>query len=165
MTVPEYAAPVGKSRSGRGGDSVTSAPEILVQEKWTVTFNIGQIVSYIHTGQTEIVQQQMDAAPYLFANRTFVPIRFMIEALGGTVHWNQAEQKATITSGTTTVELWIGSNLAKVNGVSKQIDPNAWIKPQLVKPGRTMLPIRFLAEALGYTVAWDQATHQVTITK
>ena len=127
-------------------------------------FNIGQITSYFKSGNAAEVSKPLDAAPFLKGNRTFLPIRFVVEPLGGTITWNQDDQKVTITKGTTTIELWIGNNVAKINGKQVQIDAaNPDVKPMIVNPGRTMLPLRFISEALGCTVEWDQLTYQVTV--
>jgi len=57
-----------------------------------------------------------------------------------------------------TVTLWIGKNTAKVNGKEVMIDPsNPNVVPEIIN-GRTMLPLRFVAEALGCEVKWDDAT-------
>lgn len=136
----------------------STAPQIVLK------FNIGQITSYFKSGNAAEVSKPLDAAPFLKGNRTFLPIRFVVEPLGGTITWNQDDQKVTITKGTTTIELWIGNNVAKINGKQVQIDAaNPDVKPMIVNPGRTMLPLRFISEALGCTVEWDQLTYQVTV--
>ncbi|MDW7678057.1 MAG: copper amine oxidase N-terminal domain-containing protein, partial [Bacillota bacterium] len=63
-----------------------------------------------------------------------------------------------------TVELWIGSSIARVNGVSTQIDArNSQVKPLIMPPGRTMMPLRFIAESLGCDVEWNERTQEVTV--
>ncbi|MGE5422671.1 MAG: copper amine oxidase N-terminal domain-containing protein, partial [Ignavibacteriales bacterium] len=64
-----------------------------------------------------------------------------------------------------TIELWTGRATARVNGVNRLIDStNNKVKPYVVPPGRTMLPLRFIAENLGCDVKWDPKTKQITIT-
>jgi len=121
---------------------------------------------------------RMDTTPTIVAGRTFLPIRYVAETLGAKVEWNQEEQKVTITTtqpfvkldGTvttttaTTVELWIGKPLARVNGVDTPIDPNnPTVVPFILPPGRTMLPLRFIAETLGAKVYWLQETQEVLV--
>jgi len=107
----------------------------------------------------------MDVAPIIYEDRTLLPIRFVVEPLGGNVLWDPIEKKVTIIHKDTTIELWIGNHIAKVNGVDTIIDPdNHNVKPIIVAPGRTMLPLRFISEALGCTVGWDELTQQVTVT-
>ena len=48
------------------------------------------------------------------------------------------------------IELWLGNNLAGFNGEYELIDnQNPLVTPITVPPGRTMLPLRFVAENLG----------------
>ena len=55
----------------------------------------------------------MDAAPIIIDSKTLLPIRFIAEAIGARVSWNNNERKVTITLKGTTIELWIGVNIAK----------------------------------------------------
>ncbi len=96
--------------------------------------------------------------------RTVVPIRAIVEALGGTIEWDGKERKVTINFNGTTIELWIDNPKARVNGQPKWIDENNHdVKPIIVND-RTMLPLRFVAESLGCKVDWDPKTRTITIT-
>ena len=106
----------------------------------------------------------LDSSPIIKNGRTLVPIRAIIEALGGTVDWDGTTRKATVTLGDTPLELWIGKSSATVNGITMPIDSsNAKVVPEIIN-GRTMLPLRFVSENLGATVGWDQSTQTITIT-
>jgi len=106
----------------------------------------------------------LDSPPVIKNGRTLVPIRAIIEALGGTVGWDGTARKAMVTLGKKTIALWIGKSVATVNGVSTLIDStNAKVVPEIIN-GRTMLPLRFVTESLGATVAWEQSTQTITIT-
>lgn len=108
----------------------------------------------------------MDTTPILVENRLLLPVRYVAEPLGAAAVWDQQEQKVTVTLDQTIIELWIGRNAATINGANAMIDPhNPKVKPIIVPPGRTMLPLRFLAEALGCEVVWDQKSQQVILTK
>jgi photosystem II stability/assembly factor-like uncharacterized protein len=105
----------------------------------------------------------LDYPPVIINGRTLLPIRAVIESMGGIVQWNNSERKVTINLDKNTVELWIGKNTANVNGVTKQIDStNPQVAPMLIS-GRTMLPLRFIAENLGCDVQWDGKTQTITI--
>ena len=107
----------------------------------------------------------MDVAPIIRESRTLLPIRYVAEALGADVQWDAVERKVTITFKGTTIELWIDKNSAKVNGEYKLIDAtNPKVTPIIIPPGRTMLPIRFIAENLGCKVDWDATLREVKIT-
>ncbi len=105
----------------------------------------------------------LDSPPVIKNNRTLLPIRAVVEALGGTVGWDATERKVTIALASTTIELWIGKSTAKVNGVNTPIDEtNPKVVPEIIN-SRTMLPLRFITESLGCTVEWYGATKTITI--
>jgi len=97
-------------------------------------------------------------------SRTVVPIRAIVEALGGTIEWEGTTRKVTINFKGTVINLWIDNPQAEVNSVTKWIDDNNHdVKPIIVN-SRTMLPLRFVAESLGCDVGWDNDTRTITIT-
>jgi S1-C subfamily serine protease len=102
--------------------------------------------------------------PVIVEGRTFLPIRAVVEALNGTIAWTAADKKVTIIIGSDILELFIGKSTARVNGTPMSVDP---VNPKVVPfigGGRTMLPVRFVAERLGGTVAWNDATKTATLT-
>jgi len=110
------------------------------------------------------VQKELDSPPIIKNGRTLLPIRAVIESLGGSIYWEATEKKVSITLGETKIELWIGKSTAKVNGVEKPIDSaNPNVVPEIIS-SRTMLPVRFITENLGAEVGWDSDTKTVTIT-
>lgn len=101
-----------------------------------------------------------DTSPYISRNRTFVPVRFIAQAFGMEVEWLQEEKKVTIKDVEKTVEMWIGSDRFAVNNQEYLMDvPVDGIN------GRAMVPVRFIAEALGFTVAWNDYTYSVEMNK
>jgi len=110
------------------------------------------------------VPKTLDSPPVIKNNRTLLPIRAIIEALGGTVGWDANDKKVTVSLDLTTIELWIGKSIAKVNGVDTPIDStNPKVVPEIIN-SRTMLPLRFVTENLGCDVQWDGTTKTITIT-
>jgi S1-C subfamily serine protease len=102
--------------------------------------------------------------PVIVGGRTLLPIRAIVEALGGTIGWNATTRTVTISVDVNTLELVIGNRMATVNGKQLPIDAaNATIVPVIVG-GRTMLPVRFVGEQLGGVVEWNQATKTATLT-
>jgi len=129
-------------------------------EKIIIRLYIGKTTYYVND-----VPKTMDVAPIIKESRTLLPIRYVAEALGADVAWDAKEQKVTINFKGTTIELWIGKNTARVNGEYRLIDTtNPKVTPVIIPPGRTMLPIRFIAENLGCLVGWDDALKEVKIT-
>ena len=99
-----------------------------------------------------------DVAPVIRNARTMLPARFVAEALGGVVTWNEEAQKVTIVNGEDTIEIFIGEPFATVNGNPVELD-----SPAFIENDRTYLPIRFIAENMGATVTWDADARTVTI--
>jgi PKD repeat protein len=140
--------------------TITVLKEVTKVEKIEIKLYIGNKKYYVNG-----IEKEMDVAPIIYENRTLLPIRYVAEALGAEVKWEQAEQKVTIIFKDITIELWIGKNNARVNGTYKFIDPeNPEVKPIVIPPGRTMLPIRFIAENMGCKVDWDANLKEVKIT-
>ena len=102
--------------------------------------------------------KNMDAAPFIKDNRTFVPIRFIVSALDGEVSWNNEARIATIKYDDKIIEIPINNKTIKVNGKEKAID-----SPAVVKSNRTFVPIRFVAENLGMEIEYNNSLREVTI--
>ena len=100
-----------------------------------------------------------DAKPYIFKDRTLVPIRFISEAMKADVSWNGGEQEVTIVKGKDTIITHILSSRATLNGVLYTFDV-----PAMIKADRTFVPLRFVAEMLNCDVDRDENTYTVTIT-
>jgi hypothetical protein len=113
-------------------------------------------------GMLEGVSFPMDAAPVIRNGRTLLPIRALIETLGGKVGWNAKTRTATVMLGDRSVVLEVGKNMALVNGKSVPIDPmNDKVVPEIIG-SRTFLPLRFIAESLGVVLTWDAVTQTVS---
>jgi hypothetical protein len=111
-------------------------------------------------------RQALDAAPMIKDGRTLVPIRAIVEAIGGTVAFDARDGKGRvdIALGTHTLSLWIGRASALVDGRTVQIDAaNESVTP-MIQASRTYLPFRFVGESLGSEVGWDAGTRTVTLT-
>lgn len=103
---------------------------------------------------------QMDVAPTIVNDRTMVPVRFIAEALGGTVDWSEEQQTAYVAYQESLVEVPIQSAVIHVNGEAVTIDT-----PSQIIGDRTMIPLRAVAEGLGLDVSYDAATRTITITQ
>lgn len=100
-----------------------------------------------------------DVPPVVEKGRTLVPLRGIFEKLGASVDWNAATQTVTASRGGRAVTLTIGKSQARVNGKTVNLD----VPAQLVD-GRTMVPLRFVGEALGAGVVWQDAPPAVLLT-
>ncbi len=104
------------------------------------------------------VWTEMDTAPFIEKQRTYVPIAFAALALGAEVLWDDDNDKVTITKGTKKVEMYIGKRSYLVNGKPYTMDVAPFIKDR-----RTFVPIAFAALALGCKVAWVASERKVQI--
>ncbi|HLW37274.1 MAG TPA: copper amine oxidase N-terminal domain-containing protein [Candidatus Eremiobacteraceae bacterium] len=101
-------------------------------------------------------QVQFDQPPIERSGRVFVPLRGVFERLGASVVYDNGVINAT--GNGRTVQLHIGSNSALVNGQTQTLD----VAPFLVG-ARTLVPLRFVSQALGATVDYDNSSQAVTI--
>lgn len=107
----------------------------------TVTFIIGN-TTFVANGETKTA----DVAPYVANGRTFIPVRAFAEATGAKVEYDAATQVITITGEGLSAQMTIGSNILTVNGQTTVMDTAAAVTAE----GRTVLPVRFAGQALGY---------------
>jgi len=120
-----------------------------------------------NTALVDGIEKAMDIAPFIDknSNRTLVPVRFVSEFLGGTVDWNASTKSVTIKFGENAkseeleVKLTIGNTLVYVNGKEVKTD----VAP-LIKDNRTFVPLRFIAETMGFSVEWNSTNRSITIT-
>jgi hypothetical protein len=98
-----------------------------------------------------------DQPPVMRNNRVFVPMRAIFERLGSTVVYSNGIINAQ--GSGRRVHLTIGSTQASVNGQPLTMD----VAPFTVA-GRTEVPLRFVAQALGATVDWNANSQTVAIT-
>lgn len=101
-----------------------------------------------------------DQPPVMESGRTLVPMRAIFEGLGAQVGWDGNSGAVTGTQGGLVVVLKIGDNRATVNGNVVLLDV-----PAKIVGGRTLVPLRFIAESMGALVNWDGKTSTVSIAK
>lgn len=102
--------------------------------------------------------EELEAAPILHNGRTLVPFRSISEALEAEVNWNPADKSVTVTRGGVVVKLIIDNKIAYVNGKEKVLDI-----PATLVEGTTVVPSRFVSEALNAEVQWEPETGAVII--
>ncbi len=101
---------------------------------------------------------EMDTAPFIKDNRTFVPIRFVSENLGANVFWDGEKREVTIETKNHIIKMQIGKKTFFSNEKLFEMDTAPFIKDN-----RTFVPIRFVSENLGANVFWDGEKREVTI--
>ncbi len=91
-----------------------------------------------------------EVRPFVLNDRTLVPVRFIAEAFGAKVDFEESTGKITATVGATKVEMTLGSDIMKINGTEKKLDVAA-----NTYNDRTFIPLRAMVEAVGKQVFWD----------
>jgi hypothetical protein len=124
---------------------------------YEIKLQIGNQMMTINGEQSEI-DPGIGTKPINDKGRTLLPIRSIIEAIGGTITWIPDEKRVLIQLDNQQISLKIGENKAYVNGIEKVLDV-----PAKIVSGRTMIPLRFVSENLGCKVDWDGNTKTATI--
>lgn len=101
----------------------------------------------------------MTGQPRTMKGRVMVPLRGVFEAIGAYVEYDQENRMITAKKNNESVELKLSEKVARKNGAEIMLD-----SPPEVVGGTTMVPLRFIAEALGAKVQFDKANNQVLIT-
>ena len=100
-----------------------------------------------------------DVPPMIQHGRTLVPLRAIFEALDVDVEWIAETRTVIGTTDDTRIELTVDSTRTLVNGVEGTLDV-----PATIIEGRTLVPVRFIAESTGQNVDWDAGNRRVIIT-
>lgn len=111
--------------------------------------------------QVEYNQQQIvfpDQKPIMQNDRTLVPLRPIAESLGFQVEWNEEARAVSIKKGNDRIRLVVSQKIARKNTEVVPLD----VPTQIIN-NRTMVPVRFVAEALDYDVSWDPNRQTVMI--
>ena len=109
-------------------------------------------------GQAQPIDEQ-GTAPQIQGDRTLLPLRAVVEAMGGKVGWVDATRSVSLSLEGKEILMTIGSRTVTVDGREEQLD----VAP-ILSGGRTMLPIRYVAESFGYQVDWEADTQRVILT-
>ncbi len=132
---------------------------VYAESGTVITLQIGNPVMTVNGEQREIDPGRGTVPVLVNDARTLLPVRAVVEAVGGTVEWDENTNTATLTYGSGVISLTIDSATAYLNGEAQTLD----VAPTTIND-RTMLPIRFIAESFGFDVEWDENTQTVTIT-
>lgn len=96
------------------------------------------------------IKIKSDVPPQIVNDRVLVPMRAIFEVLGADVQWDDTTKCATAKKANTEIKIIVDNNTAIVNGTKTELDVTA----QIIN-NRTMIPLRFVAEALNANVKWN----------
>ncbi len=161
LSPDSYTVPI-KITSNSGTQNIYISFKVIEVTEIKIILIIGSKDAYVNGERLEL-----DAPPFIDkqSSRTLVPLRFISQAFGAEVEWDDKVRKVTIKKSATEnnsailIELWIGNKVAKVNLKSVELD----VAPVIVPPGRTMVPLRFISESFGSSVEWDGINKKITI--
>lgn len=133
---------------------VSAIPKPVIPTRTIITMTIDEPLAMVNAQE-----YMLDQAPLIQEGRTLVPLRFIGEALGASVEWDGESNTVTCTTPETQILLTIDNPIAYVNGNPVEID----VPPTIVN-GRTLVPMRFISESMGFQVDWLSETRQIVIT-
>lgn len=141
-----------------GGEGVTTAQVPFPWASQPVLAATDASVKVVVNGQLVTT----DEAPRIVNGRTLVPIRVISETLGVEVAWDGPTQTVALDKDGQQITLTVGSHTARIDGREVALEA----APILVAEntaGRTMVPLRFVGEALGAVVGWDGETRTASV--
>lgn len=106
-------------------------------------------------------QKQMDVAPYLKNDRTYMPVRYAAYAMGLTdsdITWDEKTQQVILSKGGSRVTMTIGSYNLWMNDIPTPMD----VVPE-IHQGLTCLPIAWVAQAFRHAAVWNPDAQTITI--
>lgn len=121
----------------------------IIDEKISLSLTIGQNTAAVNGAERKI-DENAEVVPFIENDRTLVPLRFISEALGYTVEYDDANKIITLINGEKTVKLQVNSEDYTVNDTAYKFDA----KVQIYKD-RTFVPLRALSEIIGMNVEWN----------
>ena len=138
--------------------TVCQAAVFAADDDITITLQIGNPNMTVNNAEKAIDEQ--GTVPVLINDRTLLPVRAVVEEMGGSVEWVEETQTVILAYGSDTITLQIDNPTAFLNDEAKTLDT----APMIIGD-RTMMPIRFIAESFGFNVNWDDATQTATVSK
>lgn len=129
------------------------------QSDMIITMQIENPVMTVN-GEKKEIDPGRGTAPVIKNGRTLLPIRAVIEEMSGAAAWDEETQTVVLAMDNDIIVLAIGDSTAFINEEQKALDV-----PPVLENGRTLLPIRFIAEGFHFTVSWDEKTQTVEVKK
>ncbi|TXK80960.1 stalk domain-containing protein [Paenibacillus sp. N3.4] len=127
--------------------------QLAALPKSTVKLTVNKKQATINNKSTTLEQ-----APTIVNGNTLVPLRFVTEALGGDVKWDDKERKVTVLRGDKLIDLWIDQTDLLVNGdrVTAEVAPK-------IMNNVSMVPLRLISEKLGFKVGWEPKNQGISL--
>ncbi|QHT61221.1 copper amine oxidase N-terminal domain-containing protein [Paenibacillus lycopersici] len=104
---------------------------------------------------------KMDTNPMLWKGMVYVPVRALAEGVGAKVAWTEATGETVIWAGSYVMKFWVGRDAMEINDARISIGS----KVMLNEDGRVMVPLRFIADQLGWQLDYSTLDWSITLTK
>lgn len=146
-----------------GSYDLTAYSDIDLSEDISLEFEEERKIEMHIDSTTAIVdgeEEEMELAPQIKDDRTFLPFRVVGELLGVEVDWDEGQQRVDGVYGDTEVWFFIDRYSAYINEEPHELDAVPYIDED---HDRTMIPFRFFAEAFGFEVDWDPDERKITV--
>jgi hypothetical protein len=130
-------------------------PATIEVAKPTIVMTVGKTQATIDGNKVTL-----PGAPFVQkgTSTNYLPLRFVADALGAQIMWNNQEKRVTVLRGDRMLELWVGKSDMTVNGVRQSVS----VAPIVIK-GSVYVPVRVISEQLGQSVGWESKTKTITI--
>ena len=154
----EEKEPVRQVHTPKKKEPVVNVPANEARKKNVIFLQIGKSNAIVFGKKVAIDEENKNVVPYITNDRTLVPLRFVSENLGAEVIWDKENGGCIVKKDETEVKITFGSAEFTVNGETVTYDA-----PIEVVEDRTMVPIRFVSETLGYDVYWNAPNQAVVV--
>lgn len=148
ITVPPVSSGTGIS-GGTSTSSNTAESTALKTVKNAIVLKVNSNKTLVN-GSEKNVDENTAVVPFIENSRTLLPLRYIAESLGANVMWTDETREIKITLGSNTIIMHLGSDIYTINGIEYKMD----VEAKSVS-GRTMIPVRYISEALNKSVFWD----------
>jgi uncharacterized repeat protein (TIGR02543 family) len=138
-------------------EAITGRPPNALDQRKFILMTLDDPYMNIN-GNVKEIDPGRGTTPVLLNDRTVVPIRAIVEGMGGNIGWNEVTLEITLNLRDINVQMWVGGFDIYVNGTKSTMD----VVPTIIN-NRTMIPLRFAAENLDCTVYWINSTRQIVI--
>ena len=164
QTYSYYCVAVDKNNSENERSNIVEINVTITNNRFAYNGEHNQLLlqldneEFYNNSQKQDIDTQSDAKPFIRNNRTMVPIRAIVENIGGEISWNGKEQIVTIIYEDKEVSIYINDGIAVLKGEQINLE-----NPPEIIDGRTYLPLRFVLESLDLEVNWDGDTKIIQI--
>lgn len=134
------------------------SPTSVVAKATTSSMSfVGSIILYVGSPDALVnnkeihIDENPAVVPFIENSRTLMPLRFVANTLGFTVDWHETDRSITLKQSDIILEFALGSKIMKKNGATVEMETAA-----IAKNGRTLVPIFYVAQALGINVSYHR---------